>query len=131
ADRAALLLWKSSDGPDELNVVASRSRPGDEEGLDEEGLEEIMDSWTEMRDVLETGKSCLSTAVASQIRKDWTVIGGAWIRWVMCVPVRTDESVIGVLYADREEQTGGRPVNDLELLALIGYLAGVAIDRAR
>jgi HD-GYP domain-containing protein (c-di-GMP phosphodiesterase class II) len=127
ADRAALLLHDGSDGSKELNVVAARSRSGDEEDL-----EEITISRTVVQDVLENGASSLShDAIADDRFKEGQSIISQNIRSVMCAPVSTDESVIGVLYADSRSLTGAFAEGDLELLALIGNQAGVAIHRAR
>jgi putative nucleotidyltransferase with HDIG domain len=53
------------------------------------------------------------------------------IRSVLCAPVATDDKVLGVLYADSRSMKGAFSESDLELLALIGNQAGVAIHRAQ
>jgi HD-GYP domain-containing protein (c-di-GMP phosphodiesterase class II) len=126
ADRAALLLKDGSDGSGELNIVASRSREGDQD------LEEINVSRTVVQDVLENAASSLSRdATADDRYKEGQSIIQQRIRSVMCAPVSTDDGVIGVLYADSRSLTGAFAEGDLELLALIGNQAGVAIHRAQ
>ncbi len=53
------------------------------------------------------------------------------IRAVICAPVATEKQVLGVLYADNLSQPGAFIESDLDLLALIGNQAGMAIQRAR
>lgn len=127
ADRAALLLQEGSDGSDGLDVVAWRSRTGEAGDLDE-----IAVSRTVVQDVLENAASSLSRDAREDARyKEGESIIQQRIRSVMCAPLTTDESVIGVLYADSRSITGAFTENDLELLALIGNQAGVAIHRAQ
>ncbi|NIN73534.1 MAG: HD domain-containing protein [Gemmatimonadetes bacterium] len=127
ADRAALLLQDRSDGSDELRIVASRSRTGEDSDLDE-----ISVSRTVVQDVLENAASSLSRDASADARyKAGESIIQQKIRSVMCAPVSTDDSVIGVLYADSRSLTGAFAESDLELLALIGNQAGVAIHRAQ
>jgi HD-GYP domain-containing protein (c-di-GMP phosphodiesterase class II) len=128
ADRAALLLRDGGDnGSNELEVITARSRSGDDQDLDE-----ITVSKTVVQDVLECGASSLSRdATADDRYKEGQSIIQQKIRSVMCAPVSTDDSVIGVLYADSRSLTGAFSENDLELLALIGNQAGVAIHRAQ
>jgi len=127
ADRAALLLQDGDEASDELKIVASRSRTGDDDELDE-----ISVSRTVVQDVLENAASSLSRDASADARyKAGESIIQQRIRSVMCAPVSTDDSVIGVLYADSRSLTGAFSESDLELLALIGNQAGVAIHRAQ
>ncbi len=126
ADRAALLLRDGEDGAEPLRVVTARAR----EQNGEAG--EIAVSRTVVRDVLDNGVSTLSedaTADARYRAGDSIIL--QQIRSVMCAPVSTDDSVLGVLYADSRSRTGAFSESDLELLALIGNQAGVAIQRAQ
>lgn len=126
ADRAALLLRNGDNGSGELELVAARSRSG------EEDLAEINVSRTVVQDVLENHASSLSRdATADERYREGHSIIEQKIQSVMCAPVATDEMVLGVLYADSRSQTGAFSENDLDLLALIGNLAGVAIHRAQ
>ncbi len=126
ADRAALLLREDADGVGELKVVAARSRTG------ELGTDEISVSRTVVQEVLEQHVSCLSRDATADARyREGKSIIQQKIRSVMCAPVATDESAMGVLYADSRSLTGAFSESDLELLALIGNQAGVAIHRAQ
>jgi HD-GYP domain-containing protein (c-di-GMP phosphodiesterase class II) len=153
ADRAALILEREHEGSGKLEVVAARSRrPGrdsaatDEELEGELGDEDIADestvsvaqeigqtvSRTVVQDVLEKNISSLShdATADAQYREAQSIIQQK-IRSVMCAPIATDERVLGVLYADSRSLTGAFSENDLDLLALIGNLAGVTIRRTR
>jgi putative nucleotidyltransferase with HDIG domain len=126
ADRAALLLHETSDGSGELSVRVARSRNGDQDP------EEITVSRTVVQDVLKRRVSSLSRDATADTRyKKGQSIIRKGIRSVMCAPVLTEDSVIGVLYADSRSKTGAFNESDLDLLALIGNLAGVSIHRAR
>ena len=85
-----------------------------------------------IRDVLENHASLLSWDAASdeRLRRGESVIQQR-IRAVICAPVATEKQVLGVLYADNLSQPGAFIESDLELLALIGNQAGMAIQRAR
>lgn len=126
ADRAALLLSNGDDAGGELNVVAARSRSPDG------ALGEISVSRTVVQDVLENHASSLSRDATTdeRYRQGQSIIQQK-IQSVMCAPVATDQEVLGVLYADSRSQTGAFSENDLDLLALIGNVAGVAIHRAQ
>ena len=126
ADRAALLLKDGREDSDELTIVAARTRKAD----DQPG--EIVVSRTVVRDVLENGMSSLSQDASADARyMEGQSIIRQRIRAVMCAPVATDESVLGVLYADSQSLTGAFSESDLELLALIGNQAGIGIHRAQ
>lgn len=126
ADSAALLLLNGSDASGELDLVAARSRAS------EMDLDEISVSRTVVQDVLENHASSLSQDATADARyKSGQSIIQQKIRSVICAPVATDDRVLGVLYADSRSLTGAFSENDLELLALIGNQAGVAIHRAQ
>lgn len=126
ADRAALLLEDGDEESDDLKVVSARARSYSQEP------EEIAVSRTVVRDVLDHGVSSLSQDATADARyRAGQSIIQQQIRAVMCAPVATDDSVIGVLYADSRSLTGAFAEADLELLALIGNQAGVAIHRAQ
>ena len=126
ADRAALLLRDQADGSGELEVVAARSQTEDQ------ATEEITVSRTVVQDVLENHISSLSRDATADARyREGQSIIQQRIRSVMCAPVATDDRVLGVLYADSRSLTGAFSESDLELLALIGNQAGVAIHRAQ
>jgi len=125
ADRAALILQETGDDED-LKVVAARARSYDQ------AMEEITVSRTVVRDVLENGVSSLSQDATADARyRAGDSIIQQKIRSVLCAPVATDDKVLGVLYADSRSMKGAFSESDLELLALIGNQAGVAIHRAQ
>ncbi len=126
ADRAALLLRVGDDGSEPLRVMRARDRNGNG------GPGEITVSRTVVQDVLEHGVSTLSQDATADARyRTGQSIIQQQIRSVMCAPVSTDDSVLGVLYADSRSRTGAFSESDLELMALIGNQAGVAIQRAQ
>ncbi len=126
ADRAALLLRDPGGHEGDVRVVSARSRAR------EQPLEAISVSRTVVRDVLDHGVSSLSRdATADDRYRAGESIIEQGIRSVMCAPVASDERILGVLYADSRRLTGAFSESDLELLALIGNQAGVAIHRAR
>lgn len=107
---------------------------GDEDAADEITVsvaQEIV-SRTVVHDVLDNHVSSLSRDATEDERyREGQSIIEQRIRSVMCAPIATDETVLGVLYADSRSLTGAFSESDLELLALIGNLAGVTIRRAR
>ncbi len=126
ADRAALLLRDGGDGSQPLHVMHARDREGNG------GPGEITVSRTVVHDVLENGVSTLSQDATADARyRTGESIIQQRIRSVLCAPVSTDDAVLGVLYADSRSRTGAFSESDLELLALIGNQAGVAIQRAQ
>ena len=128
ADRAALLLRApDGEGPESLRIVAARSR------RPEAGSSASFTiSRTVVHDVLENHASLLSwDAGADERLRGGESIIKQKIRAVICAPVATEKQVLGVLYADNLTQPGAFIEGDLDLLALIGNQAGMAIQRAR
>ncbi len=126
ADRAALLLEDDEEPSGDLKVVTARARSFSQQP------QEIAVSRTVVQDVLDNGVSSLSQDATADARyRTGQSIIQQQIRSVMCAPVATDDSILGVLYADSRSVTGAFSEADLELLALIGNQAGVAIHRAQ
>ncbi|HEX2465152.1 MAG TPA: HD domain-containing phosphohydrolase [Thermoanaerobaculia bacterium] len=128
ADRAALLLRSpGGEGPDSLRIVAARSRRPDTGSSSSFTI-----SRTVVHDVLENHASFLSwdAGADERLRGGESVIQQR-IRAVICAPVAAEKQVLGVLYADNLTQPGAFIESDLDLLALIGNQAGMAIQRAR
>jgi HD-GYP domain-containing protein (c-di-GMP phosphodiesterase class II) len=131
ADRAALLLRvsdsDSAHGPESLRIVAARSRRAEPGSTSSFAI-----SRTVVRDVLDNGASLLSwdAGTDERLRKGESVIQQR-IRAVICAPVSSEKKVLGVLYADNLSKPGAFIESDLDLLALIGNQAGMAIQRAR
>lgn len=123
AERAAVLVPEESTG--ELRILAARGRGANDPA-------EISVSGTVARDVLENGVSTLSRDATSDARYQAghsVILQG--IRSVMCAPLATDEGVLGVVYADSRSLAGAFDEDDLEMLALIGNQAGLALHRTR
>ena len=128
-DRAAILLRiQQADGSDEDDVtpVAVRTRTGAAAG----GGNMVL-SRTVVRDVLHQGVSTFThDALADSRYGAGESIVRQSIRSVMCAPMRTTETILGVLYVD-SHSTHEFSETELELLAAIGNQAGVALHRAR
>ena len=125
-DRAAILMKsESSDDPDGINVVAVRTRTGAASSGN------MILSKTVVRDVLEQGISTFThDALADERYVSGESIVRQRIRSVMCAPMRTTDSILGVLYLD-SMTTHEFSEAELELLAAIGNQAGIAVHRAR
>jgi HD-GYP domain-containing protein (c-di-GMP phosphodiesterase class II) len=84
-----------------------------------------------IRDVLENGASLISLDAAADERfRAGESVVRQHIRAVMCAPLSSENKVLGVLYADSLTISHAFTESDLELLALIGNQAGMAIQRA-
>jgi HD-GYP domain-containing protein (c-di-GMP phosphodiesterase class II) len=127
-DRAAVLMRPAradDESEADVDVVAVRTRTG----LALPGT--MVLSRTVIRDVLEQGLSSFSHDALSDERY---VAGESIIRQrirsVMCVPIRTTDQILGVLYVD-SQSTHEFDEAALELVAAIGNQAGIAVHRAR
>jgi HD-GYP domain-containing protein (c-di-GMP phosphodiesterase class II) len=128
ADRAALLLQSPNGStPESRRIVAARPRRAETGTVTNFSI-----SRTVIRDVIENHASLLSWDASNdeRLRRGESVIAQR-IRAVICAPVATEKEVLGVLYADNLSQPGAFIDSDLDLLALIGNQAGMAIQRAR
>ena len=127
ADRAALLLRGENEEPERLRIVAARSREAEEGSGASFAI-----SRTVVRDVLDNGASRLSLDAASDARyRAGESVIQQRIRAVICAPVSSEKRVLGVLYADSRTRSHAFSESDVDLLALIGNQAGMAIQRAR
>jgi HD-GYP domain-containing protein (c-di-GMP phosphodiesterase class II) len=123
-DRAAILMRDPRASDDDVDVVAVRSRSGRADG-------NMILSRTVVRDVLEQGISSFShDALSDERYVSGESIVRQRIRSVMCVPMRTPDEILGVLYVD-SRSTHEFNEAELELLAAIGNQAGTAVHRAR
>lgn len=119
AERAFLLL--QDDSTRTPRVVASRIKSHD-----------ASYSHTIVEEVCKTGTSILTVdALGDERFKAAHSIVTKQIRSVMCVPVRTQKNTLGALYVDSRQGKRNFTEEDLELLAAMGELAGVAVHRAR
>lgn len=93
---------------------------------------ELVVSRTIINNLLRTGKSILvSDAMRDERFKDAESVNIQKIRSAMCVPIRSKDSIIGVMYVDSQLSVMGFSQNDLELLTAICNQVGVAIENAR
>ena len=87
-------------------------------------------SRTIVRDVLDHGMSAFThDALADQRYLAGDSVVRQQIRSVMCAPMRTSESILGVVYVDSQSAHEFNET-ELELLAAIGNQAGIALHRA-
>jgi putative nucleotidyltransferase with HDIG domain len=124
ADRAALVLRRTDPDTGEPEVAAARARI--------ETDVQFTVSRTLVADVIEKGVSTFAHDAASDERfSDGESVVTQHVRSVMCVPLRTTDQVLGALYVDSLSGAGRFNESDLELLAVIGNQAGVALHRVR
>ena len=88
-------------------------------------------SRTVVNDVIEKGISAFTDdALADERYVGGESIVRQRIRSVMCAPMRTTDTILGVLYVD-SQQAKEFSEAELELLAAVGNQAGIAMHRAR
>lgn len=91
-------------------------------------------SHTLIQHVLTTNESMLTLDAQTDSRFDLEAapsIIGHEIRAAMCVPLCGRERCIGAIYVDSGTRPGSYSNDDLELLAAIGRVVGVAVENAR
>ena len=125
-DRAAILMREpDADADADVNVVAVRAR------VDATNAGDMVLSRTVVHDVLDHGISTFThDALSDERYGSGESIVRQRIRSVMCAPMRTTETILGVLYVD-SRSTHEFSEAELELLAAIGNQAGIALHRAR
>jgi phosphoserine phosphatase RsbU/P len=120
-ERAALMLLENG------SLVAKTVRtPPAERGLP------IALSGAIVERVLARSESILTSDVLTdrRFRASRSLMEGR-IRSVMCVPLRTDDRVIGLLYLDSRKAAGLFTDRDLNVLAHLASVAAVKIENAR
>ena len=125
-ERAAILMRSAAAAPDaDVEPVAVRMRTGTA------NAGTMVLSRTVVRDVLEQGISSFThDALSDERYVAGESIVRQRIRSVMCVPMRTTDQILGVLYVD-SYSTHEFNESELELVAAIGNQAGIAVHRAR
>ena len=89
-------------------------------------------SHTIVNEVLHRGSGILTQDAMSDDRfSSGESVTAFHIRSAMCVPIRSKEQTIGIIYVDNEESSGTFKRSDLELLTALGNEAGVAIENAK
>ena len=126
-DRAAILMRPAGASGNEVDMVAVRTREGGKGA----SSGQVMLSRTVVNDVIEKGIS----AFTDDALTDQRYVGGESIvrqriRSVMCAPMRTTDTILGVLYVDSLKAKEFSEA-ELELLAAVGNQAGIAMHRAR
>ena len=58
-------------------------------------------------------------------------MAGLVLRSILCVPLQSNRSTIGVIYVDNRVQAGAFTQDDLDLLIALGHQAAFAIENAR
>src|SRR5687767_13085597 len=123
-DRAAIIMRPREGDPKDVNMVALRTKDGKASG-------QVMLSRSVVNDVFEKGISVFTDDALADDR----YVGGESIvrqriRSVMCAPMRTTDTILGVLYVDSQMAREFSEA-ELELLAAVGNQAGIALHRAR
>ncbi len=113
----------------ELDTVAAKANPLPEE---DPAAQDFVVSRSIVEDTLKTGVSTIvqDTRVDRRYREQASIVAGD-IRGTMCVPLKTDDKVIGVLYVDSGSRAGAFREPSLRLLAAIGHQAGAALARVQ
>ena len=82
--------------------------------------------------VLRSGRPLLSIDAGSDERfTDMKSVEDLRLRSVMCLPIRIDDKIDGVLYVDNRLQRGAFSQENLDLVDLLAYQAAIAIRNAR
>ena len=124
SDRAAILMRSANGAGNDVDLVAARTRDGGATGA-------VTLSRTVVNDVLEKGISVFTNdALADERYVAGKSIVQQQIRAVMCAPMRTTDTILGVLYVDSKVAHDFNEA-ELELLAAVGNQAGIALHRAR
>ena len=124
-DRAAILMRPPGATGNEVDMVAVRTR---DEG---KSPGQVILSRTVVNDVIEKGISAFTDdALADERYVGGESIVRQKIRSVMCAPMRTTETILGVLYVDSLKAKEFSEA-ELELLAAVGNQAGIAMHRAK
>ncbi|MCG3195154.1 MAG: GAF domain-containing protein [Thermoanaerobaculia bacterium] len=123
-DRAALLL-SPEEGSEALEPVLIRANKGSA------GPAPIY-SQNIVQHVFKKGSSVLAgdATIDPRFKESASVMANA-IRSTMCVPLKVQEKVVGVLYVDNLSVANRYSEEDLEFLEAFASAAGIAIDNSR
>jgi len=118
AERTFVLLKDENGGPP--RVVASRA-----------SAQDASFSQTIAHETCRDGTSILTVDAMTddRFKKSKSIITQQ-IRSVMCAPIQTQKKTLGAIYVDSRRERGNFCEEDLQLLAAMGQLAGVAVHRA-
>ncbi len=125
ADRGLLML-KNELGDLEVQVV----RVKDEEALPEEQLLSFSQSFT--RKVMEEGKSLwIHDAQSDQDLSQQASIMALDLRTLICVPLKREDNIIGLMYLDKQAVNSTFSPQDLELVESMATFATISLINAR
>ncbi len=126
AERAILLLIDEESGRPEVQLA----RNMDKETIERSASFEI--SRTIVRNVAETGEAVVTMNARSDPRfaAQESIISYN-LRSILCVPLKTKDTITGVVYVDNRVATGIFNDADRDLLATFANQAAVAIENAR
>jgi adenylate cyclase len=126
AERAILLLIDEDTGQAEVQLA----RNMDKETIEKSASFEI--SRTIVRNVAETGEAVVTMNAQSDPRfATQESIISYNLRSILCVPLKTKDTITGVIYADNRVASGIFGDADRDLLATFANQAAVAIENAR
>lgn len=124
ADRGFIMLVDEESK--ELVLQAVYKRPDLKED------EAISLSKTIAQQVIQTGESLIISDAGQDERfKEAQSIVFQGIRSTMCVPIKTKDKILGILYVDTKGKVISFSKADLEMLTAISHQASVAIDNAQ
>lgn len=119
------LLMQRNDGETFEPVVIRR-------GSDENVDKEVTISSTIVREAIKNGKSILTSDASSDARfKAGLSVRLNDIKSVMCVPVESNQKILGAIYVDSRGIKNAFTEFDLQMLTAIGKQAGIAIHRTQ
>ncbi len=126
AERAILLLIDEETGQPEVQLA----RNMDKETIENSASFEI--SRTIVRNVAETGEAVVTMNAQSDPRfATQESIISYNLRSILCVPLKTKDTITGVIYTDNRVASGIFGDADRDLLATFANQAAVAIENAR
>jgi adenylate cyclase len=123
AERGFLML--KDDQSNALKVMVKRKMGGAELG-------ELSLSMSVAADVARTGEPCLAAnAIEDPALRTRESIILHKISSILCVPLKIEDRVLGVIYLDNRSVEGAFDEADLELFATFASLSAIAIENAR
>ncbi len=123
AERGFLML--KDDQSNALKVMVKRKMGGAELG-------ELSLSMSVAADVARTGEPCLAAnAIEDPALRTRESIILHKISSILCVPLKIEDRVLGVIYLDNRSVEGAFDEADLELFAAFASLSAIAIENAR
>jgi len=125
ADRGLLML---RDEQQQLSVQVVRA--ADEESLPKGQLLSFSKSFTQK--VIESGKALwVQDAQSDQELSQQASIMALDLRTIICVPLKREQEVIGLIYLDRQAINDSFSAQDLELVESMGTFATISLINAR